>query len=251
MVIESSQKATEESAVEADRGRRHWLRKRRKGVLRFFGLLFARTLAPYTLWLYSRTWRYSILGPECRARAQGQGKGVILALWHGRMMVAIPPYRGQDMTILVSGSEDGNLSEALLEGYGYRIIRGSSSKGGARALRSMLGALHAGSTVVVTPDGPRGPRHSMNPGLAWMARATGFAVLPAGFATDRAWRLASWDRYTLPKPFARVVLAYGEPVRVERDAAGPDLERASEEIRERLLTAEYAAFARLGLEPDH
>ncbi len=251
MVIESSQKAPEECAVELDRGRRHWLRKRRKSFLRFVGLLFARTLAPRTLWLYSRTWRYTVVEPEQRERARVRGEGVILALWHGRMMLAIPPYRGQDMTILVSGSEDGNLSEALLEGYGYRIIRGSSSRGGARALRAMLGALRAGSTVVVTPDGPRGPRHSMNPGLAWMARATGFAVLPAGFATDRAWRLASWDRYVVPKPFARVVLVYGEPICVGREASGPELERATEEIRTRLLRAEEAAFARLQMEPDH
>ena len=250
-MIESSEDTRNGTAVEADRGRRQWLRKRRKGFMRFVGLLFARTLAPRTLWLYSRSWRYTLLGAERRAHALERGKGVILALWHGRMMLAIPPYRGQDMTILVSGSEDGNMSEALLEGYGYRIIRGSSSKGGARALRAMLEALDAGSTVVVTPDGPRGPRHSMNPGVAWMARATGFAVLPAGFAADRAWKLASWDRYAIPKPFARVVLAYGEPVCIDRESSPRDLERATEQIRERLLEAERAAFAELGMEPDH
>lgn len=251
-VIESSHSVPEAEVRAPDRRRRLlWFRKRRKGLLRFIGLLFARTIAPWTLRLYSATWRYQTLEPARRAEAVGLGRGVILALWHGRMLVAIPPYRGQDMTILVSGSEDGNLSEALLDGYGYRIIRGSSSRGGARALRAMLGALHAGSTVVVTPDGPRGPRHTMNPGVAWMARATGFAVLPTGFAAQRAWRLSTWDRYVIPKPWSRVVLAYGQPIRVSREGGSEELERATARIQSEILAAERSAFRHLGREPDH
>jgi lysophospholipid acyltransferase (LPLAT)-like uncharacterized protein len=115
----------------------------------------------------------------------------------------------------------------------------------------MLGALHAGSTVVVTPDGPRGPRHSMNPGVAWMARATGYAVLPTGFAVDRAWHLASWDRYTIPKPYARVVLAYGEPVFVAREATPTEQEEATARIQSEILRAETEAFHVLGRESDH
>ena len=231
--------------------RRRPLGKLWKGAKRRVGLSFARTLAPATLRTYARSWRYETLGAEHSAAAREHGAGVILALWHGRMLLAIPPFLGKDMTILVSGSEDGNISEALLEGWGYSIIRGSSSRGGARALRAMLEALGRGSTVVVTPDGPRGPRHSMNPGLAWMARATGFAILPAGFVADRAWHLSSWDRYAVPRPRARVVVAYGEPVVVAREADADELDRISERIRSSILECERRGFEHLGVEPDH
>jgi lysophospholipid acyltransferase (LPLAT)-like uncharacterized protein len=114
----------------------------------------------------------------------------------------------------------------------------------------MLAALDQGAVLVITPDGPRGPRHSMNPGLVWMARATGYPVVPCGFVCDRAWRARSWDRYTIPKPWARVALVYEEPVMVERDANPDALARATEAIREGILRAERRGFQYLGREPD-
>ena len=186
-----------------------------------------------------RTWDWKTLGSEHHAAArESPGGGFVLALWHGRMLLGIPPYVGQNVAILVSGSEDGDLSQALLQAFDYRIIRGSSSRGGARALRAMLEELRGGAMVVVTPDGPRGPMHSMNPGVAWMAKATGYAVLPAGFVCDSGWRLETWDRYTIPKPWARAVLCYGKPVRLSREATQEDMDAATEEIRRRILDAE-------------
>lgn len=222
----------------------------KRQVRRNLGKGLMRSLGPRTYKLLSRTWRYEVLHPERCEQARGPSGGVLLSLWHGRMLLCMPPYRGQAASILVSPSGDGDLSEALLKGYGYGVIRGSSSRGGARALRAMLAALGSGALLAVTPDGPRGPRHSMNHGLAWMARATAHAILPHGFACDRAWRARSWDRFTLPKPRARIVLAYGEPLFVPRDATDSELRRASEVVRERMLAAERAAFAHLGLEPD-
>lgn len=173
-----------------------------------------------------------------------------MALWHGRMLLGLPHHGGQDLHVLVSRSEDGDISESLLEGFGYRVIRGSSSRGGARALREMLVVLGRGGVLVITPDGPRGPLHSMNPGLAWMARATGHAIVPIGFACDRAWRAKSWDRFTIPRPWSRIVMTYGEAVTVAREATPADLERATETIRERLIEAERGSSAKLGIEAD-
>jgi lysophospholipid acyltransferase (LPLAT)-like uncharacterized protein len=84
-----------------------------------------------------------------------------------------------------------------------------------------------------------------------MARATGHAVVPCGFVCDRAWRARSWDRFTVPKPGARLALVYGEPIRVERDGGEEELERATELIRERMLAAELEGFRALGVEADH
>lgn len=90
----------------------------------------------------------------------------------------------------------------------------------------------------------------MNPGLAWMARATGYPIVPVGFGVDRAWRLASWDRFTLPKPRARIAMVYGEPVHVPRDATPETLARATEQVRENLIAAEKRGFEHLGVSTD-
>ena len=200
-------------------------------------------------WL-SKTWRVSVLDTEHLEDGRGQGGGHFMALWHGRMLVGLPHHAFRDWYVLVSPSDDGDISEALLEGFRYRVIRGSSSRGGARALREMLDVLDSGAVLIITPDGPRGPMHSMNPGLAWMARATGYAIVPVGLASDRAWHAKSWDRFTLPKPGARVAIVYGAPIRVTRAATPEDLERATEQIRVELLRAEERGFAFLGRKPD-
>lgn len=198
--------------------------------------------------LLARTWRIERDHPEHLAQAR-VGGGHFIALWHGSMLVAMPGHRGPDYQVLVSQSADGDISARLLRSFGYGVIRGSASRGGARALREMLEALGAGSIVVVTPDGPRGPLRSMNPGLAWMARATGRPIVPCAFVCDRAWRLSSWDRFAIPKPWARVAYVYGQPLSVPREAGPEDLERASEELRQRLLAAEVRGRELLGLEP--
>jgi len=222
----------------------------RRARRRKWGLRFAQNGAPTLLRLYAGTWSFKELHPERRALASRHGGGVLLAMWHGRMLLPVPFYRGQDFTILVSGSNDGDLSEALLQGFGYDIVRGSSSKGGAKALRALLEALRRHATVAVTPDGPRGPRFSMNPGLAWMARATGYAILPTGFACDRMWQMGSWDRYNVPKPFARVRVSYGQPIWVPRRGGEAGLEQATRRVKAELVEAERAGFRDLGRAPD-
>jgi len=148
--------------------------------------------------------------------------------------------------VLVSPSDDGSLVTELIERFAFKVIRGSSNKSPARALRSMLEALKGGATMVITPDGPRGPMHSVNPGPAWMARKLGCPILPCGFVADRAWRLRSWDRFTIPKYGSRVRLVYGEPIWVAPDADETGLEEATQLMRERMLAAERRGFEDLG-----
>jgi lysophospholipid acyltransferase (LPLAT)-like uncharacterized protein len=166
------------------------------------------------------------------------------------MILPLPYYARRGWHVLVSRSGDGDVSQELLRGFGYEVIRGSSSRGGARALRDMLAVLDAGSVLIITPDGPRGPRHSMNQGLAWMARATGYPVIPCGLVCDRAWRSKSWDRFTIPKLRARVVFVYGAPIWVGRSASEEDLRQTTERIGVEMTRAEQRGFELLGLEPD-
>jgi lysophospholipid acyltransferase (LPLAT)-like uncharacterized protein len=233
-------------------------RKQKRRLRRSIGGALMRMLGPSFVRVLSRTWKTDVLGREllgsaARAdpRSSDEGNaGCMIAIWHGRMLVGVEYGRKSDWSILVSPSADGEISERMLRAFGYRVVRGSSSRGGARALREMLAELKSGNVVAITPDGPRGPRHSMNPGLAWMARATGFPIVPFGMVSNRAWRLSSWDAFTIPKPFARVAFVYGEPVQVPREAGEAELAAATELIRERLLACVRRGLIHVGARED-
>lgn len=219
---------------------------------RRFGAAVSAVLGAPVLRMLGRSWHYEMLDGHYLDDVNSR-RGFLAAQWHGRLLLGLHRYRNHDWHVLVSHSGDGSIMARLLRHFGYGVVRGSRgkrSKGGARALREMKEILDDGNVIVITPDGPRGPRHSISPGIAWLARETGHAILPAGLVADRAWSLSSWDRFTIPKPWARVVISLGEPVTLAPGADAAELERASELVRERMLAAESRAFRHLGLEPD-
>lgn len=207
--------------------------------------------APLLLRLLAFTWRVQRHGQAGGDILRAPGPWII-ALWHGRMLVPMPlsEHKGRGIAVLVSSSDDGALVEKALARFGYTVIRGSSSHSGARAMREMANSLRHGCPVVVTPDGPRGPRHAMNVGVAWLARETQAPILSCAIAVDRAWRLRSWDRFTIPKPFARIFIGYGDPLRVPGDADELALEQVAGKLRKQLLASERAGFAHLGVADD-
>ncbi|QDV10097.1 hypothetical protein Poly30_56590 [Planctomycetes bacterium Poly30] len=207
-------------------------------------------LAPALLRGLSRTWRVKMIRPELRTGVLDSPDGCIPVLWHGRMATAASAFAGTRATVLVSASGDGALADMLLQRLGYGTLRGSTAKGGARAIREMRALLSSGVPVAITPDGPRGPRHHMNLGAAFLARATGRPVLPIGFGVSRALRLGSWDRFTIPLPFSRVTVVFGEPLEVPRASGEDALVAATDEIRSRLIGAEIEAFASLDKQVD-
>ena len=148
------------------------------------------------------------------------GRPPILALWHGRILPATVYWRDRGIVAMTSQNFDGEWIARLMARFGYRAARGSTSRGGARALvqmrRELLGARHA---VAFTVDGPRGPARVAQPGAVWLAAATGLPVLPFHIEASRYWSARSWDRGMIPKPFARVSVAIGEPVDVSGTAA--------------------------------
>src|SRR5215831_6251626 len=104
----------------------------------------------------SRTWRMTLVGTENLEGALADHRGHFMALWHGRMVIGLPHHRSRNWYALVSASQDGDILGGLLERFGYRLVRGSSRRGGAKAVREMLGVLGDGAVVIITPDGPRG-----------------------------------------------------------------------------------------------
>lgn len=220
-----------------------------KALRRRVGRAFSVSVGAHAVRTLARTWRSTVAGEENVATARAHGGGYFMALWHGRMLLPAVRHGRQGYYVLVSASKDGDVSEALLERIGYGVVRGSTGRHGGEALRKMLGLLRGGTPIAITPDGPRGPPRSMNPGLAWMSKMTGFPVVPCGFVGASTWHLNSWDRFTIPKPFSRVAFVYEEPLFVPRDA-DVDLESVGQQIRERMERAERRAFELLGVEPD-
>jgi lysophospholipid acyltransferase (LPLAT)-like uncharacterized protein len=153
---------------------------------------------------------------------------MIWTFWHNRMFV-VPLLRVRAAhrtgAVLTSASKDGEVIAAVMKCFGLRSVRGSSSRRGAMALLSLTGALEAGEDVAVTPDGPRGPRYKLGPGVVFLAQQTGAGILPIHIEYSRAVRLKSWDRFMIPLPFTRVRVICDDLIFVSPEA-DPEAERA-------------------------
>jgi lysophospholipid acyltransferase (LPLAT)-like uncharacterized protein len=137
--------------------------------------------------------------------------------------------------VLASASRDGELLAEFVRRFGFGVIRGSSSRGGASALRRLARRVRAGVDVVVAPDGPRGPRARAQAGVIALAELTGAPLVPVAFVAEPAWRLGSWDGFEIPRPFGRGALAFGAPLAVrgrDREVARKDLESALAQLGE-------------------
>ncbi len=169
------------------------------------------------LQLWARTLRFEI---EDRAGIVGRpvAENYIGALWHNRLLIFpivlrrfFPQRQG---AALISASRDGDLLADGVKRFGYDVIRGSSSRLGASAILQLTQVLASGRDVVITPDGPRGPAYELGPGIIFLAQRSGAAVLPMNLEYSRCWRLGSWDRFIVPRPFSKVRVLINEPHRV-------------------------------------
>ena len=164
--------------------------------------------------LLGATWRVRVVGRDGLDAIRREKRAYVLSCWHGELLAAVWAHRGQGMVPLISEHRDGEIIARICERLGYGTIRGSSTRGGARALLGLVRTLEQGTDVAVTPDGPRGPVERYAPGALVAARKAGAPIVAIRVRASRAWRLRSWDRFLIPKPFARVVLAYSAPAYV-------------------------------------
>ena len=165
------------------------------------------------LQLLARTWRFRLLNTEPIGQLRGK-KGFIFSLWHGHLLPLLWFHRNQGVLVVISEHRDGELVARAAESLGYSLIRGSTTHGADRALISMARELRAGREVAITPDGPRGPANKYAPGALIAAQRSDSPIIPVVAVADRAWHLKSWDRFMIPKPFARITIAYGNPAKV-------------------------------------
>jgi lysophospholipid acyltransferase (LPLAT)-like uncharacterized protein len=188
------------------------------------------------LWLGTLRYRYRPLGRSFQPKDLGPDERYIYAFWHENMLMPAYQYQRTNLGVLISQHADGQLIAEVCRHLGFRSARGSSTRDGVRAVRQML-RLGRGSHLAVTPDGPRGPRRRVQPGLVYLAARTGLPIVPFGFAYRRPWRARSWDRFAVPRPWSMAVCVTDGPVAVPPDATREQLEeyrRRVEEIMRRV-----------------
>lgn len=190
-------------------------------------------LVAFLLKLLMWTCRIRQVQPDNLAGALAAHK-VILVFWHEHLAMAAFFFRGRNYHTLTSFSYDGELAARVVSHFGSEAVRGSSSSGGAEGLRNLERALAQVPAIGITPDGPKGPRRVGKPGMAVLAARSNAVAVPVAFAADCAWRLRSWDRFQIPKPFSRVTVAFGEPVVAPADEMPENVEVVRAEIEARL-----------------
>lgn len=166
------------------------------------------------LQLLARTWRFRVVNAAAIDGLRAARRNFIFSLWHGQLLPLLWHHRNEGVVLLISEHRDGELVARAAESLGYALVRGSTTRGADRALISVIRELQAGREVAITPDGPKGPAGKYAPGALIASQRSGAAIVPVVAVADRAWRLKSWDRFMIPKPFARVTVAYGDPASV-------------------------------------
>jgi len=185
--------------------------------------------------LLARTWRIRTEHEERWRALLAAGRTHVFLLWHEALLPLLWHHRGQNVVIVVSEAREGQYLADLGTVLGYRLVRGSSTRGASRALLGAVRELREGHSVAFTPDGPRGPRRELKPGVVAAAQRGGATIIPVHAEASRAWRLHSWDRFMIPKPAARVTVRYGRPFEVAPGESGladgmAEAERRLEEI---------------------
>lgn len=168
----------------------------------------------YTLFLGWTTRIYWFKTEEFLA-LEKQGKNYIYAIWHNQQLFLLYPYRGQKICSLISLSDDGEYIARVLPRFGMKAVRGSTSRGGVRALLKLMNIAEAGYHPMLTPDGPRGPIYQVQQGILFLAQKTGLPIIPVGTALSHKFKVGSWDKMRVPLPFGKTALTYGKAIYID------------------------------------
>jgi lysophospholipid acyltransferase (LPLAT)-like uncharacterized protein len=182
-------------------------------------------VGPPVLRALARTWRFTevsptdgSLGPPVRRAVQE-----LYALWHQQLLMLTLLHRDRDIAVMISLSRDGAVASRVVEQLGFRIVRGSSSRGGAAGLREMIEATGEGHPLALTVDGPRGPARRCKPGAIVIAGRARLPIVPTVAIPLHGRALNSWDRFLVPAPRSRIFVSYGNPIHVRTDESTQDI----------------------------
>jgi len=201
--------------------------------------------------LLRATMKLEFRNREVLERVRAEHGQYILTFWHSRFVMMPYCYPGEKLVVLSSEHRDSRMLAAVLHRFGLVTAWGSSSAKGAQGLRQLLRFVKKGYDVGFTPDGPKGPRRRVKPGVVATAKLTRLPIIPVSFSARPTWRLGSWDGTLLPRPFARGVYHYGEPIVVPRDADEAEQERIRERLEQEIdrLTDDLDTELGIELEP--
>lgn len=199
----------------------------------------------FVVWLIARaiglTLRLKVLNFEQVIERVRQGKGAVLVTWHGRSFIPANVFRGLGFWAMISHSRDGEIQNHIFRRLGFRVIRGSTGRGGIRAALEAARRVSEGGILAFTPDGPRGPSRQVQPGALFIAQKSGCPIIPAGVAAYPCKLLSTWDRYMIPLPFARAVFIFGEPVEVPEGISEAQFEQLRQRIEAHINALEAQA----------
>ncbi len=190
--------------------------------------------------LLARTWRVREVRRAPYDPMRQTARPMVVCAWHGELLCHLWAFRGLGIVVLISEHADGEILARVAESLGYGTVRGSSRRGAARALLGLIHEVEAGRHIALTPDGPLGPPERFAPGALVVAQRTGAPIVALRATASRAWRLRSWDRLMIPKPFARVTIYVGDPVTVDAPSAreaADRVERFEALMRDTMSTA--------------
>ena len=168
--------------------------------------------------LIGLTLRYRVEGWENFQQFKDQKKPIIYSVWHNQIFYATHFWRFRNIVVITSRHFDGEYIARVIESFGFGTARGSSGKGSLRALIELKRHLDAGTDVGFTIDGPKGPVYRIKPGPLWLSRQTGVPIVPFHIEPKRFWRLKSWDRFRIPKPFSPLLVKIGRPLIVPSES---------------------------------
>ena len=205
--------------------------------------------ANYIRFVYvTSRWREE--GREPANELMQNGRPYIAAFWHGRLLMAPTGWRSRaPLSVMISQHRDGEMIARTVHHFGVHTVRGSTTRGGSKALREMLVAVSNGRNVAITPDGPRGPRMRAQSGIVLLARLSGAPIVPATYAVSRRKLASSWDRFVIALPFSRGLYLWGTPIHVAGDADDDALEAARMDLENSLNALTETADRRMGVEP--
>ena len=184
------------------------------------------------------TWKWRVSGAEHVDAIAARGLHPIHSFWHGRIFPATIYFQRRGIVVITSENYDGEWIARIIQKFGYGTARGSTSRGGPKALLQLVRDVKS-KGVAFTLDGPRGPAEVAQPGAVWLAKATGNPLLPFHAEAASSWTLRSWDRTQIPKPFTTVAMAIREPIYVSRDADDRALDEARSALEVSLSAARH------------
>lgn len=196
------------------------------------------------------TGHWQTLNAHIPARFWDEGRPFILAFWHGRLLMMMKVWRGgMPIHMLISGHRDGKLIARTSAHFGIDSIEGSSSRGGAQALRSIIRTLKGGNCIGITPDGPRGPRMHASAGMINIARMSGCPIIPVCYSSTSRRLLKSWDRFAITFPFSRGIFLWGEPIEVAKDLDEAGVEDMRLKVQAIMVAQAAEADLMMGVPP--